>query len=102
MGAPYYDKVDIDKMFDIYRKEVFESLDSVNTEINGKVNATENLSLKEPGVYRAETSGTIGSVVVKEGYYTLLRKKDDGSWVLESEVKISMQDLKRRFFKYFN
>ena len=93
MGAPYYDKVDIDKMFDIYRKEVFESLDSVNTEINGKVNATENLSLKEPGVYRAETSGTIGSVVVKEGYYTLLRKKDDGSWVLESEVKIPMQDL---------
>ena len=94
MGAPYYDKVDIDKMFDIYRKEVFESLDSVNTEINGKVNATENLSLKEPGVYRAETSGTIGSVVVKEGYYTLLRKKDDGSWVLESEVKMPMQDLK--------
>ena len=93
MGAPYYDKVDIDKMFDIYRKEVFESLDSVNTEINGKVNATENLSLKEPGVYRAETSGTIGSVVVKEGYYTLLRKKDDGSWVLESEVKMPMQDL---------
>ena len=93
MGAPYYDKVDIDKMFDIYRKEMFESLDSVNTEINGKVNTTENLSLKEPGVYRAETSGTIGGITVKEGYYTLLRKKDDGSWVLESETKILMQDL---------
>lgn len=93
MGAPYYDKVDIDKMFDIYRKEMFESLDSVNTEINGKVNTTENLSLKEPGVYRAETSGTIGGITVKEGYYTLLRKKDDGSWVLESETKIPMQDL---------
>ena len=93
MGAPYYDKVDIDKMFDIYRKEVFESLDSVNTEINGKVNTTENLSLKEPGVYRAETSGTIGGIVVKEGYYTLLRKKDDGNWSLESEVKVPVQDL---------
>ena len=92
MGAPYYDKVDIDKMFDIYRKEMFESLDSVNTEINGKVNTTENLSLKEPGVYRAETSGTIGGVVVKEGYYTLLRK-EGGVWKLESKVKMPMQDL---------
>ena len=74
MAAPYYDKVDIDKMIDIYRKEMFESLDSLNTELNGKVTTTENLTLKAPGVYRAETSGTIGGIVVKEGYYTLLRK----------------------------
>ena len=93
MGAPYYDKTDIDKMFDIYRKEMFESLDAVNTELNGKVTATEDLSLKAIGVYRAETSGTIGGIIVKEGYYTLLRKKDDGTWVLESETKIPMQDL---------
>ena len=48
---------------------------------------------KPTGVYRAKTSGIIGGVVVKDGYYTLLRKKEDGSWVLESEVKIPMQDL---------
>ena len=92
MGAPYYDKVDVDKKFDTYRKELFESLDSVNTEINGKVTTLEDLSLKEPGVYRAETSGIIGGIVVKEGYYTLLRKKEDGSWVLESEVKVDMSE----------
>ena len=92
MAAPYYDKVDIDKKFDIYRKEMLESLDSLNTELNGKVTSTENLTLKASGVYRAETSGTIGGVVVKEGYYTLLRKKEDGSWVLESEVKVNMSE----------
>lgn len=92
MGAPYYDKVDIDKMIDIYRKEMFESLDSLNTELNGKVTTTEDLTLKASGVYRAETSGTIGGVVVKEGYYTLLRKTGN-VWSLESEVKMPMQDL---------
>ena len=45
---------------------------------------------KPTGVYRAKTSGIIGGVVVKDGYYTLLRKKEDGSWVLESEVKMPM------------
>ena len=47
----------------------------------------EDLSLKSDGVYRPQTSGTYGGVVVKEGYYTLLRKKD-GVWSLESEVKM--------------
>ena len=48
---------------------------------------TDNLASKPNGVYRATISGTYGGVVVKEGYYTLLRK-DNGVWKLESEVKM--------------
>lgn len=62
-------------------------------DILGGVLPTDDLASKPDGVYRATISGTYNGVVVKEGYYTLLRKKDDGSWVLESEVKIPMQDL---------
>ena len=62
-------------------------------DIIGGVLPTDNLGSKQNGVYRATISGTYGGVVVKEGYYTLLRKKDDGSWILESEVKIPTQDL---------
>ena len=77
-------------------KEV-EKVFNINTSgILGNINPTTDTTMSVDGVYRAEVSGTYpnaGSVVVKEGYYTLLRKKDDGSWVLESEVKIPMQDL---------
>lgn len=62
-------------------------------DILGGVLPTDDLASKPNGVYRATISGTYGGVVVKEGYYTLLRKKDDGTWVLESETKIPMQDL---------
>ena len=53
---------------------------------------TDDLANKPNGVYRAMVSGTYSGVVVKEGYYTLLRKSS-GVWKLESEVKIPMQDL---------
>ena len=62
-------------------------------DILGGVLPTDDLESEPDGVYRATISGTYNGVVVKEGYYTLLRKKDDGSWVLESEVKMPIQDL---------
>ena len=63
-----------------------------NGDIIGGVLPTDDLASKPDGVYRAVTSGTYRGVVVKEGYYTLLRKT--GSvWSLESEVKMPMQDL---------
>ena len=62
-------------------------------DILGGVLPTDDLASKPDGVYRATISGTYNGVVVKEGYCTLLRKKANGSWVLESEVKMPMQDL---------
>ena len=70
--------------------------DSKAVNVIGSINTTTNTTSLPSGVYHAQISGTYtnaGNIVVKEGYYTLLRKKDDGSWVLESEVKMPMQDL---------
>ena len=70
--------------------------DSKAINVVGSINTTTNTTSLPSGVYHAQISGTYtnaGNIVVKEGYYTLLRKKDDGSWVLESEVKMPMQDL---------
>ncbi len=61
-------------------------------DVLGGVSPTDDLANKPDGVYRATISGTYSGVVVKEGYYTLLRK-DNGVWKLESEVKMPMQDL---------
>lgn len=61
-------------------------------DIIGGVLPTDDLANKPDGVYRATISGTYSGVVVKEGYYTLLRK-DNGIWSLESEVKMPMQNL---------
>ena len=61
-------------------------------DILGGVLPTDDLASKPDGVYRATISGTYNGVVVKEGYYTLLRKKDS-VWSLESEVKMPMKDL---------
>lgn len=61
-------------------------------DVIGNVVPGEDLSLKSDGVYYAQTSGEYGGVVVKEGYYTLLRKTGN-VWSLESEVKMPMQDL---------
>ena len=70
--------------------------DSKAINVVGSINTTTNTTSLPSGVYHAQTSGTYtnaSGIVVKEGYYTLLRKKDDGSWVLESDVKMPMQDL---------
>ena len=70
--------------------------DSKAINVVGSINTTTNTTSLPSGVYHTQTSGTYtnaSGIVVKEGYYTLLRKKDDGSWVLESEVKMPMQDL---------
>lgn len=69
--------------------------DSKTINIVGSINpSTETESLPN-GVYHAQVSGSYpnaGNIVVKEGYYTLLRKKD-GVWSLELETKMPMQDL---------
>ena len=70
--------------------------DSKAINVVGSIGTTTDTASLPSGVYHAQTSGTYtnaSGIVVKEGYYTLLRKKDDGSWVLESEVKMPMQDL---------
>ena len=61
-------------------------------DVLGGVSPTDNLTSKPDGVYRATISGTYSGVVVKEGYYTLLRK-DNGVWKLESEVKMPRVDV---------
>lgn len=60
-------------------------------DIIGGVLPTDDLASKPDGVYRTTISGTYSSIVVKEGYYTLLRK-DNGVWKLESEVKMPEYD----------
>lgn len=72
--------------------------DSKTVNVVGSISSTTDTTSLPSGVYHAQTSGTYanaGNIVVKEGYYTLLRKKDDGTWVLESEVKMPMQDLSK-------
>lgn len=56
-------------------------------DVVGTVTTTEDLSLKSNGVYYAQTSGTYSGVVVKEGYYTLLRKNGN-VWSIATEVKV--------------
>ena len=70
--------------------------DSKAINVVGSINTTTNTTSLPSGVYHTQTSGTYtnaSGIVVKEGYYTLLRKKDDGSWVLESEVKMPSVDI---------
>ena len=76
--------------------EIDKIKEFATTGIVGSINPEIDTTSLPSGVYYVQTSGTYtnaSNIVVKEGYYTLLRKKDDGSWVLESEVKIPMQDL---------
>ena len=51
-------------------------------DVIGGVLPTDDLASKTDGVYRATISGTYSGVVVKEGYYTLLRKTGN-VWSLE-------------------
>ena len=70
--------------------------DSKAINVVGSINTTTETTSLPSGVYHTQTSGTYtnaSGIVVKEGYYTLLIKKDDCSWVLESEVKMPMHDL---------
>ena len=64
--------------------------DSKTVNVLGSINPTTNTTDLPNGVYHAQISGTYtnaGNIVVKEGYYTLLRK-DNGVWKLESEVNM--------------
>lgn len=69
--------------------------DSKAVNVIGSINTTTETTSLPSGVYHAQTSGTYtnaSNIVVKEGYYTLLRK-EGGVWKLESEVEMPMQDL---------
>ena len=62
--------------------------DTKSVNIVGSISTTTDTTSLPSGVYHAQTSGTYtnaSNIVVKEGYYTLLRK-DNGVWKLESEV----------------
>ena len=75
---PYVNK-EVEKVFNINTSGILGSIDTT----------TDTVSLPD-GVYRAQIPGTYpnaSNIVVKEGYYTLLRK-DNGVWKLESEVKM--------------
>ena len=93
---PYVTKVELGVELDKQNQKIDLKVNNIELGVNGSIDTTTDTTSLPDGVYRAQIPGTYtnaGNIVVKEGYYTLLRKLDDGSWVLESEVKIPMQDL---------
>ena len=93
---PYVTKVELGVELDKQNQKIDLKVNNLELGVNGSIDTTTDTVSLPAGVYRAQISGTYtnaSNIVVKEGYYTLLRKKDDGSWVLESEVKMPMQDL---------
>ena len=69
--------------------------DTKSVNIVGSIGLTTDTTNLPAGVYNTQTSGkytNASGIVVKDGYYTLLRK-DNGVWKLESEVEMPMQDL---------
>ena len=93
---PYVTKVELGVELDKQNQKIDLKVNNLELGINGSIDTTTNTTSLPSGVYHTQTSGNYtnaSGIVVKEGYYTLLRKKDDGSWVLESEVKMPMQDL---------
>ena len=64
--------------------------DSKAVNVVGSISTTTDTTSLPSGVYHAQITGTYtnaGNIVVKEGYYTLLRK-EGVVWKLESEVKM--------------
>ena len=88
---PYVTKVELGVELDKQNQKIDLKVNNLELGVNGSIDTTTYTVSLPDGVYRAQISGTYtnaSNIVVKEGYYTLLRKKDDGSWVLESEVKM--------------
>ena len=93
---PYVTKVELGVELDKQNQKIDLKVSGLDLGVNGSIDTTTDTTNLPAGVYNTQTNGTYtnaGNIVVKEGYYTLLRKKDDGSWILESETKIPMQDL---------
>ena len=73
--------------------------DSKTVNVLGSINPTTNTTDLPNGVYHAQISGTYtnaSNIVVKEGYYTLLRKLENGNWVLESETKLDLTEINNK------
>ena len=88
------DSIDYAKV-DFVNDEIDKIKDFATAGIVGSINPSTDTTNLPDGVYNVQISGTYpnaSNIVVKEGYYTLLRKVGD-VWILESEVKIPTQDL---------
>ena len=92
---PYVTKVELGVELDKQNQKIDLKVNNLELGVNGSIDTTTNTTSLPDGVYRTQIPGTYtnaGNIVVKEGYYTLLRKVG-GVWKLESEVKMPMQDL---------
>ena len=92
---PYVTKVELGVELDKQNQRIDLKVNNLELGVNGSIDTTTDTTSLPDGVYRTQIPGTYtnaGNIVVKEGYYTLLRK-EGGVWKLESEVKMPMQDL---------
>ena len=87
---PYVTKVELGVELDRQNQKIDLKVSDLDLGVNGSIDTTTSTTSLPDGVYRTQTSGTYpnaGNIVVKEGYYTLLRKTGT-DWKLESEVKM--------------
>lgn len=74
---------------------IIATTDDIQSPTIGSINPTTDTTSLANGLYNTQISGNYpnaGNIVVKEGYYTILRNTNN-VWSLESEVKMPMQDL---------
>ena len=87
---PYVTKVELGVELDKQNQKIDLKVNNLELGVNGSIDTTTDTTSLPDGVYRAQIPGTYtnaGNIVVKEGYYTLLRK-EGGVWKLESEVEM--------------
>lgn len=87
---PYVTKVELGVELDKQNQKIDLKVNNLELGVNGSIDTTTDTTSLPDGVYRTQIPGTYtnaGNIVVKEGYYTLLRKTA-GVWSLESEVKM--------------
>ena len=92
---PYVTKVELGVELDKQNQKIDLKVSDIDLGVNGSIDTTTDTTSLPDGVYRTQTPGTYtnaGNIVVKEGYYTLLRKVG-GVWKLESEVKMPSVDI---------
>ena len=92
---PYVTKVELGVELDKQNQKIDLKVNNLELGVNGSIDTTTDTTSLPDGVYLTQIPGTYtnaGNIVVKEGYYTLLRKTGD-VWSLESEVKMPMQNL---------
>ena len=87
---PYVTKVELGVELDKQNQKIDLKVNNLELGVNGSIDTTTDTTSLPDGVYRTQISGTYtnaGNIIVKEGYYTLLRK-EGGVWKLESEVEM--------------